>query len=165
AAPGPLAAHVERQPDVFDRGQGRKQMIGLENKPDMPASERRQLLGSGAVGRAPEYAHGALRRRQNASQYRQQRGLAAAGGPHQQGQLSTAERKGNATQALDPPGSLAEDPDDVDRLDHRRAHRVKTMAGSRRVTTTIAEIAENAHIAKVSAKSPASSPGFMTIGS
>ena len=41
---------------------------------------------------------------------------------------------------------------------------MKTMAGSMRVTTVMAEIAERAHMNRVSANRPTVRPGVMTMG-
>src|SRR5262245_59072430 len=65
-----------------------------------------------------------------------------------------------------PSGPLPEFLDDAARLDHRVCrHRASTMAGSSRVTLMIADTAESAHMASVSANRPASSAGVTTIGS
>ena len=47
---------------------------------------------------------------------------------------------------------------------HRFAHRVNTMAGSMRITLTMAAIAETTHITTVSTNRPTQA-GVMTIGS
>src|SRR5229473_1923983 len=162
--PGAFAAHVQRQANIFNRGQRRKQVIRLEDKSDMPPPQLGQLLGPRPARSPTEDADGALRRRQDASEHGQQRGLAAAGRTHEQRQFSASERQIDAPEGFHPPRALAEDSHDIHGLDHRRRHRVKTMAGSMRVTTVMAEIAERAHMNRVSANRPTVRPGVMTMG-
>ncbi len=44
-----LAANVEREPHIVERGERREQVIGLEDKADMLAPDPGELLGTGAV--------------------------------------------------------------------------------------------------------------------
>src|SRR5260370_22656980 len=162
--PGALAANVQHQANIFDRGERREQAIGLENESDMPPPQLGQLFGPRPGRSTAGAAGGALLRRQDASEHGQQRGLAAAGRPHEQRQFSASERQIDAPEGFHSPRSLAEDSHDIHGLDHRLRHRVKTMAGSMRVTTVMAEIAERAHMNRVSANRPKGSPGGITIG-
>src|SRR6516162_2413096 len=63
------------------------------------------------------------------------------------------------------PGPAAQVFDDVFRLDQGFTHRARTVTGSTRVTTTIAENADATLIPTVSANRPAINSGGMIIGS
>ena len=86
----------------------------------------------------------------------QQRGLAAAGRPHQQGQLAAAQRQVDALERAHLRGARCPAPCatstgfDAPTL----AHRVNTMAGSMRVTLMMAAIAETTHMTTVSRNRP-----------
>src|SRR5262245_66642789 len=110
-------------------------------------------------------ADAAAGRRQHAAEHGQERGLAAAGRPHQQGQLAADQRQVDALERVHAPGAFAEHLHDVGRLDHGLCHRANTMAGSMRVTTRIAETAAIAHMTTVSTNRPSVSMGVITIGS
>src|SRR5215813_2599961 len=98
---GVVAAHVQRQSDVVRSRQGRKQMVGLKDEPHMLAPELGQLLGPGSFRGAAAHPDRSACGRQHASEDRQQRGLAAAGGPHQQRQFAAPERQAYALERLD----------------------------------------------------------------
>src|SRR6266446_3802858 len=87
-----------------------------------------------------------------------------ADAPHQQRQLTALERQAYALESLDLSRSLAEEFHDIDGLDDRIVHRVNTIAGSMRVTCTMAAIADTTHMRTVSRNSPKVSAGVMTIG-
>ncbi len=143
---GALAAHVEREPHVVRRGQRREQVIGLEHEADVLPPELRQVLGRLARDLLAADADGSFARRQHAAENGQQRGLAAAGRPHQQRQLAALEREIDALERAGAPGPSAEVLNNASGLHHQNAHRVNTMAGSMRVTFMIAAIAETTHI-------------------
>jgi hypothetical protein len=65
---------------------------------------------------------------------------------------------------LDLSGSLAEEFHHIDSLDDGLGHRMNTIAGSMRVTCTIAAIADITHTATVSRNSLRVNPGLMTTG-
>src|SRR5262245_36762512 len=163
--PGPLSAHFEGQANILNRCERWKQMIGLENESDMPTPQLGQRFGLSTGRRLPADAHRALSRRQHAAEDRQQRCLAAAGRAHQQHQLAAAERKADAAQRRHPPGPVAEEFHHVGGLNDRVAHRARTVAGSTRVTTTMAEIADAAHMTSVRTNSVKISVGVMMMGS
>src|SRR5262245_32482914 len=71
-------AYVERQPDVLQRGERGEQIVGLEDEADVLTANLRQRLRGQAVDPFAPKGHRPRRRRQDASQDRQQRGLAAA---------------------------------------------------------------------------------------
>ncbi len=78
------AAHLEPKADIVGRAHMRKQRVGLEHH-----------AGRALVGRQPGHVllveqHAAARRRQEARDHAQGRGLAAAGGPEQRHQLAFA---------------------------------------------------------------------------
>ncbi len=128
-------------------------MIGLEHEADVLAPELGQVLGILARDRIAADANGAFGRRQHAAEDGQQRGLAAAGRPHQQRQLAALERQVDALERADlrgpVPRSLAMPVASITSV----GHRVNTMAGSMRVTFMIAAIAETTHITTVSTNS------------
>ena len=97
---GVVTAHVQCQSDVVGRRQGRKQMVGLKDEPHMLAPELGQFLGPGTFRGATAQANASARGRQHASEDRQQRGLAAAGRPHQQRQFAALERQAYALERL-----------------------------------------------------------------
>jgi predicted 3-demethylubiquinone-9 3-methyltransferase (glyoxalase superfamily) len=135
-----VAAHVQRQADIVRSRQGRKQMVALKDEPHMVAPELGQLLGPGVYRGAAAHANRSARGRQNASENRQQRGLAAPGRPHQQRQFTALERQAHALESLDLSRSIAEQFHDIDGLDDGVGHHVNTIPGSMRVTCTIAPI-------------------------
>src|SRR4029078_4638268 len=150
--------------DIVGRRQRRKQVKRLEHKAHMLAPETRQLLGIEAGGRMLADANRSLGRRQHASEYPPQRGLAAAGWPHQQGEFAAGEREADALERGHPASAAAKVLCDIHRLEHGFGHRVNTVAGSMRVTCMIAAIDDPMHITRVSTNSPAINPGVMTIG-
>ena len=95
-------------------------MIGLEYEAQVLAPYLGQLLGQRAGDGLPVDAHRSARRRQHASEHRQQRGLAAARWPHEQRELAARERQAYPLEGLDAAGALAEEFDDVDGLEDRR---------------------------------------------
>jgi hypothetical protein len=98
---GVVTAHVQCQSDVVRSRQGRKQMVGLKDEPHMLAPELGQLLGPGSFRGAAAHTDRSARGRQHASEDRQQRGLAATRGPHQQRQFAAPERQAYALERLD----------------------------------------------------------------
>src|SRR5262249_30319660 len=160
----PVAAHVEREAHVLGGGEGGKQVIGLEDEADMLATQDGGLLGPEPGGRMAADAHAAAGRGEHAAEHREQRGLAAARRPHQQGELAAGEREIDALERLDAPGTLAERLRDRGGFDHGLAHWANTVAGSMRVTTRMAEIAAMVHIATVSVNRPRVRVGVMTTG-
>ena len=140
-------------------------MIGLEHEADVLPPQLGQVLGILAGDRVAADANGPLGRRQHAAENGEQRGLAAAGRPHQQRQLPALERQVDAFQRADLPGPVAEVLGDAGCFHHQVAHRVNTMAGSMRVTFMMAAIAETTHMTTVSRNSARVRPGVMTIGS
>src|SRR5512140_529714 len=109
-------------------------------------------------------ANGPLRRRQHASENGQKRGLAAPGRSHQQGQFAAVEREAHSLERRHLASAAAKDLRHIHRLEQGFGHRVNTMAGSMRVTCTIAANADPMHMTTVSTNRPTFSPGVMTIG-
>ena len=111
-------------------------MVGLKDEPHMVAPELGQLLGPGVYRGAAAHANRSPRGRQNASENRQQRGLAAPGRPHQQRQFTALERQAHALESFDLSRSIADQFHDIDGLDDGVGHHVNTIPGSMRVTCT-----------------------------
>src|ERR1700752_1738946 len=124
-------------------------MVGLKDEPHVLAPEFGQLFRQCAGGGAPEDANRSRRGRQHTSKNRKQCRLPAARGPHQQRQFPANERQGDTLEGFDPSGPATKKFPDVNGLNHGRGHRAKTVTGSTRVTTTMAEMAETAHMATV----------------
>src|SRR6187399_1069868 len=162
--PRVLAADVQREPHIVGRGQRRKQVKRLEHKAHMVAPETRQFLGIEAGGRMLADPHRSLRRRQHAPKDGQQRGLAAPGRSHQQGEFAAVERQADALERRHLASATAKLLCQVHRLEQWFGHRVNTTAGSMRVTWTIAAIEDPMHMTRVKTNSPAISSGVMTIG-
>jgi hypothetical protein len=139
-------------------------MEGLEHEAHMLAPQLGEVLGTGARDGMAIDANRSFGRLHHASEDREQRGLAAAGGPHQERQLAARDRKTHALEGLDLAGALAEQLHHIDGLDDGFGHRVNTIAGSMRVTCTIAAIAESTHMTTVSANRTSVNPGVITIG-
>ncbi len=171
-------AHVERDPHVLLGRQRREQVVGLEHEADVAAAQVGEFFGVEPFRAVAGDGELARARRHDAAEDRQQRGLAAAGGAHQQRQLAGVELQVDALQRAHLDGPEAELLHDARRLEHhlrgrgRRCgwfrglgHRLNTMAGSIRITLPIADTAETAHIASVRASSTAASPGVIRIGS
>ena len=109
-------------------------MVGLEDEPDVLAPELGQVLRSGARGGSAGDPHRSAGRRQHAAEDGEQRGLAAARRPHQKRQFAARDGEAHALERLHPAGADAEEFHDVDRIEYRLGHRVKTIAGSIRIT-------------------------------
>src|SRR5665647_180610 len=112
----------------------------------------------------PADTNSPFRRRQHASENGQQRGLAAPGRSHEQRQFTAFERQAYTLERRHLRSAAAKDLRHIHRIEQGRGHRENTMAGSMRVTCTIAAIADPMHITTVSRKSPIISPCVMTIG-
>ena len=160
-----LAADVEREPHIVERGEGREQMIGLEHEADVLAADLGEGFGIGAVDRLPADPHRAAGRRQHTSENGQQRGLAASGRSHQQRELAAGDSQADALEACTRPRAVAQEFDRIDGFDHGGGHRVNTIAGSIRVTFMMAAMADTTHIATVRTNSTAVGTGVMTTGS
>src|SRR6266404_3229748 len=163
-AGGVVPAYVERQTHVVGGRQGWEQMIGLEDEAHVLAPEFRQLLGPSTFRRTAPHADGAARRREHASEDREKRSLAAAGGAHQQRQFAAPERQADTLESLHLRRPLSQPLHDIDGLDDGLDHRVNTITGSMRVTCTIAATAEMTHIRSVSRNSTKVSAGVITMG-
>src|SRR5439155_23638775 len=100
----------------------------------------------------------------HASESRPKRRLAAARRAHQQRQLAAGDREAHPPERLDPRRSAAEHLHDIAGFNDRLGHRVNTIAGSMRITCTIAAIADSTHITMVSVNSTAVRPGVRMIG-
>src|SRR5262249_748209 len=162
---GMLAAHVQRQADIVQRGERRKQMKGLEDEADMLAPQFGELFRSEIRRRLPADPNDTLVWRQDAAEHRQQRGLAAAGRTHQQRQLTAMHSEVNAAERLHLRGTLAQKLDDAARLHDRVAHRLNTIAGSTRVTLRIEASAEMTHMTTVSTNTMTVNAGVISTGS
>src|SRR5262249_35029810 len=79
------ALDVEREFDVLERGQRRKQVVLLEHEPDRALANRRQALGPPRIHDLAVDDDAASRGRQDAAQDRKQGGLARARGPPPRG--------------------------------------------------------------------------------
>ncbi len=110
------AAQFQRQHDILNGGQGRHQVVGLEHEADVPAPQVRHALGVEACRHLRADAQLALAGGEDAAQDRQQRGLAAARGPHQQGQLAWHQLQAHALEGPHLSGAGAEHLDDVARF-------------------------------------------------
>ncbi len=112
-----LAAHIQGQPDIIHGGQGRKQMKGLEDEPDMIAPK----LASSS-GPAPSVERPATRTlpRVGVSMHPSTESsvvLPLPGRPHQQRQLAACERQADALERLNLGCAAAEEFHDVDGLE------------------------------------------------
>src|SRR5262249_23511169 len=140
-------------------------MIGLEYETDMVTPDFCESLLVSSGGRRPADGRRTRAWRQHASQDQQQRGLSAAGGAHQQGQLAALQGEVDAAQRLHLAGAASKRLLDPLCFDNGFIHRMNTVAGSMRTTRTIAPMAEATHMITVSANRPAISQGVITIGS
>src|SRR5258707_5267598 len=163
-AGGVVPAYVERQTHAGGGRQGWEQMIGLEDEAHVLAPESRQLLGPSTFRRTAPHADGAARLRDHASEDREKRSLAAAGGAHQQRQFAAPERQADTLESLHLRRPLSQPLHDIDGLDDGLDHRVNTITGSMRVTCTIAATAEMTHIRSVSRNSTKVRAGVITMG-
>src|SRR5262249_39514964 len=73
-------------------------------------------------------------------------------------------RKTHAPEGLHLTGAASESFHDVDRLHYGFCHRVKTTAGSMRITCTMAEVEDKTHMAMVSSNKPTLIAGVMSTG-
>src|SRR5215510_169008 len=170
-----LAAHVERQADIVERVQSRKQVIGLKDVADVVAPELGELLWPSRLGGMAADPDRALRRRHHASKHGEERGLAAAGRTHEQGELAGREREAHALERAYLARARAQDLHHIRGLEHGlfavlngdrvNGHCVKTMAGSMRMTLMMAAMADVTHMNTVRANRPMVRVGVITIGS
>ncbi len=111
------ASHLQRVGDVVVDAAVGEQLEVLEHGADPPAQ-----MGKAAVRQAVDVAAGdphlAARRLHLADQHLDQRRLAAAGGPHDEGELAPLEREGDA---LHPDVAARIDDGGVAQLDNRRS--------------------------------------------
>src|SRR5262249_40600328 len=144
-----------------------EQVVRLEHITHMIPPKPRQVLCARISGRLTAHPDSAARWGQHAAQNRQQRGLAAPRRPHQQGKFAAFERETHPFECLYLTGAMAERLGDVDGFYHRSVviHRVKTVAGSIRITCTIAAMAEIMHMPTVSANKAANTVGVRMMGS
>jgi hypothetical protein len=144
-----LAAHVKRQPNIFDDRQGGKQVIGLEHEADMLPPDLGKLLWTRPAGGGAANSYSPAGRREHAAKNRQEGGLAAAGWSHQHGQFAAVKGQTDVLQRLHPCWPAAKNLADIRSLDDGLGHRVSTIAGSTRTTRRIAAIAETTHMTTV----------------
>src|SRR5215471_15571703 len=137
----------------------------LKNEPDVLPANAGEPLRACALRRMPADEHAALGRGQHAAENRQQRGLAAARRAHKDGQFAAGNRQVDVFEGAHLPSAGAEHLAHIARFDCRDNHRDMTMTGSIRTTRMIAVIAEPTHITIVSAKSPPTKAGVITMGS
>ncbi len=156
-----LAADVERQPHVVERRQRREQVVGLEDEADVIAPKLGQALGVGA-------------RRSNGRRRSTLPSVGVSMQPRIDSSVVLPLPEGPISSVSSPPRNDRFTPlsactcpapsprtlTDVDRLRCTGiGHRVNTMAGSMRVTLTMAAIAEtDAHRRRSAANSPTRQP-------
>src|SRR5437899_7568812 len=150
-------------------------MVGLKHVADVVAPQLGQLLGSGFLGEMAADPDRALGRRHHAAEHGEEGGLAAAGGTHEQGELTGSKRQADALERAHLACAGAQDLHDLRGLEHGlgallsedrvNGHCVKTMAGSIRMTLMMAAIADVTHMNTVSTNRPMVRVGVITIGS
>src|ERR1043166_9248229 len=124
-------------------------MVGLKDEADVLAPEPGQRLGRGAFRRAAAQANRSAGGSEHAAEDRQQRGLAAAGWSHQQGQFAASERQAHPLERLHLRRAPAQPLHDIDDFDDGFGHRVNTITGSMRITCKIAATADMTHMTSV----------------
>src|SRR5262249_36288100 len=92
------------------------------------------------------------------------RRLSAAGRSHEKGKFTARERETHALESLHLTWPASKNFHDVDGLHHGFCLRVKTIAGSMRITCTMAEIDDKTHMMTVNRNNPTLIIGVMTTG-
>src|SRR5262249_32039667 len=115
---------------VLRGGEGRDQVVPLEDEADALGADARQLGLLKARDLLVTDAHLARGRGEHAAEDREQRGLAAPRGPREHHELAAVHVEVHALERLEGERSLAEDLADAPRVDGRLAHHRNTIAGS-----------------------------------
>jgi hypothetical protein len=92
-------ADLDAHDDILERGEAFVQIVRLEDETQV-AAQLRHLLRAGTVQLVAHQPHGAFLHGAKAACQRQNRGLAGAGRPHQDGEAAAAQRDVDVEQRL-----------------------------------------------------------------